>query len=232
MSNNSDTLSGLFFESDSGSDLPPAGPAGMDSFTASAAELSENLIARAQAGGSESVWMVINKRYEAALRVYANYTLGHALRRSNTAEDLIQEAWMRVYANFDKFEYRGQGCLRRWLTLTMRRIAAEWARGPVKRREKEVSLDSSFDPSDAGESPSGALEAQENLERLTASLENKQLTQTYRDVLLAHCFEGRSLQEIADEKGMKVDTIRRQLHRAKGRWKEVLGDDPELLLAE
>lgn len=230
------SLSGLFSEfDDSASDKAPEPKApridnGMDSFVASADQLSRNLVARAQKGGSESVWMHINQRYEAALRVYANYTLGHALRRSHTADDLIQEAWIRVLPSFDKFEYRGPGCLRRWLTLTIRRIAAEWARGPVKRREKEVSLDSSFDPSDGGESPSQLLEEQEAVVRLVLSLENKQLTQTYRDILIAHCFEGRSLGEIAAEKEMKVDTIRKQLHRAKGRWREILGDDPDRLL--
>ena len=204
---------------------------GPDSFTATALELSEQLIARAQEGGGDSVWNSINRRYEPALRVFAAYILGPQLRGKHTSEDLIQEAWMRILPRFQSFEYRGRGCLRRWLTQNMRWIAAEWGRGPEKRKNSEVSMDSKVpEPSTDDPTPSRSLESDESIQRLADSLESKQLASTYREIILAHCFEGRSVAEIAQARSMRPDTVRRQLHRAKERWKEILGDDPDRFL--
>ena len=50
----------------------------------------------------------------------------------------------------------------------------------------------------------------------------EELTQNQREVLIAYYFQDRTMVQIADERGVKVSTVCRTLHRAEERLKKYL----------
>ena len=108
---------------------------------------SEPLILRAQHNESETAWRILTGRYRNRLWLKADLLLGTALRRHHNAEDLVQEAWLRVLANFEVFQYRGRDSLFRWLCQQMHRIASEWGRRKqVPRITNPSPMESSLPP--------------------------------------------------------------------------------------
>lgn len=51
-------------------------------------------------------------------------------RRPATAEDLLHDAFLKIYGAFSKFEYRGAGSLRAWMERVTVNVALEWAPDP------------------------------------------------------------------------------------------------------
>ena len=46
-----------------------------------------------------------------------------------TAEDLLHDAFLKIYGAFGKFSYRGPGSLRAWMERVTVNVALEWLRG-------------------------------------------------------------------------------------------------------
>ena len=61
-------------------------------------------------------------------------------------------------------------------------------------------------------------------DQLTATLES--VPELYRRVLVAVLLEGRTPAVVAEELGLKPDTVRKQLQRGTEQWRQVLGSDP------
>ena len=52
------------------------------------------------------------------------------------------------------------------------------------------------------------------------------MPELYRRVLVEVLLEGRSPAEVAEEQGMKIDTVRKQVARGMDHWRNALGGDP------
>jgi RNA polymerase sigma-70 factor, ECF subfamily len=153
-------------------------------------------------------------------RVYA-LCLRMARNRAD-AEDLTQEAFLQLFRKIDTF--RGDSAFTTWLHRLVVNVVLARLR---KKSLPESSLDS--DSRFEGEtSPSqeslGALDATltSAIDRLTLELAVAQLPLGFRRVFVLHDVEGYEHTEIAQLLGVSEGTSKSQLHRARGRLRDLL----------
>ena len=164
-------------------------------------------------------------RDEAAVRaiIKANnrrlYRLARGiLRNDSEAEDVVQETYVRAFTHLA--EFRGDSGLSTWLS----RIAMNEALGRLRRQRPGVELSSL---------PSGTLEAQiiqfpllsatDDPERTMAQREIQrvvagaidELPEPFRMVFITRVVEGMNVEETADILGLKPETVKTRLHRAR-----------------
>lgn len=142
---------------------------------------------------------------------YAGYLLGICVRYlsdKQTAEDVMHDGFIKIFSSFDKFEWRGEGSLKAWLSRVMANQALEWIR---KHKKMEMN---------EGEEVLGKIE-----EPLAAEVEQipqqvimkfiQELPEGYRVVFNMFVIEEKSHREIAEELGIKEKSSSSQLLRAR-----------------
>ncbi len=128
------------------------------------------------------------------------------------AEEVSQEVFMRIYRGLLKF--RGDSALDTWVyRLTVNAAVSHVSRRPA-RAEGEEAL--AHVPSAEGPARDPRLAAR--LEHALAAL-----PAGYRAVLVLHDVEGLSHEEIAEILGCRVGTSKSQLHKARGKMRDILG---------
>jgi RNA polymerase sigma-70 factor (ECF subfamily) len=128
------------------------------------------------------------------------------------AEEVAQEVFMRIYRGLMKF--RGESALDTWVyRLTVNAALSHVQRRPA-RAEGEEALAHLASADGPPRDP-----------KLAARLEGAlgDLPPGYRAVLVLHDVEGLSHEEIAEILGCRVGTSKSQLHKARGRMRELLG---------
>lgn len=136
------------------------------------------------------------------------------------AEEVAQEAFIRIFRGLERF--RGDSALGTWIyRLAVNAALSHRSRRPpptesLDGRAAEVSavVSSSWGPGDRD----SAL--RERLERGLAAL-----PVGYRTVVVLHDVEGLEHEEIAAVLGCHVGTSKSQLHKARGRLREILAAD-------
>jgi len=147
------------------------------------------------------------------------------------ANDLAQEAFIRVYHSIDKFHFKS--AFSTWLFRVTSNVCLDEIR--KKKRTHAVSLDS---PMDTGEgefyyhlpddrfNPEKLTErrdVQETVHQMIQKLPNDQrLTLVLREI------EGLSYDELADVLDVSVGTIKSRLSRARQNLKEIMRHNTEL----
>lgn len=147
----------------------------------------------------------------AGRRLYARYSgqlMTIALRYMGNGEDaadVLQDAFVKVLTNIDRFEFRGEGSLSAWMS----RITVNEALNQLRHRawlfHEELSDD---EPPD--EEADVALVPPEVLMRMVGDL-----PEGYRTVLNLFVFEQMPHREIARQLGIKESTSASQYLRAK-----------------
>lgn len=149
------------------------------------------------------------------------------------AEDAVQEAYIRAFTHLDTFEEKSR--LSTWLT----RIVANEALGRLRRRKPFADLADFENLTAADESASGALTSvvlfplaapQPDPERAMAQNEIQAvlekaidaLPDIFRIVLVARVIEEMSTEETAELYGLKPETVKTRLHRARVMLRENL----------
>ena len=139
------------------------------------------------------------------------------LRNDGEAEDVVQETYVRAFTHLESF--RGDSSLATWLS----RIAMNEALGRLRRQRPGVELDSL---------PQGTLEAQiiqcplaaaDDPEKSMAQREIQhvvehaidELPDTFRLVFITRVIEGMNVEETAEILGLKPETVKTRLHRAR-----------------
>jgi RNA polymerase sigma-70 factor (ECF subfamily) len=139
------------------------------------------------------------------------------LRNDGEAEDVVQETYVRAFTHLEQF--RGDSSLSTWLS----RIAMNEALGRLRRQRPGVELDSL---------PQGTLEAQiiqfplassDDPEKTMAQREIQrvvehaidELPEAFRLVFITRVIEGMNVEETADILGVKPETVKTRLHRAR-----------------
>jgi RNA polymerase sigma-70 factor, ECF subfamily len=164
------------------------------------------------------------RRDEAAVRaiITANnrrlYRLARGiLRNDGEAEDVVQETYVRAFTHLEDF--RGNSSLATWLA----RIAMNEALGRLRRRRPGVEWSSL---------PEGTLEAQviqfplasaDDPEKSMAQREIQhvvehaidELPEAFRLVFITRVIEGMNVEETAEILGLKPETVKTRLHRAR-----------------
>ena len=137
------------------------------------------------------------------------------------AEDLAQEAFLRLYRTLDKF--RPDAELRPWLY----RLTANVCLDALRRREAattplDVLAEAGAEPSveRPDEQPEVALLRRE--ERLDVQRALLQLPADYRAALVLRYLEDLSYREIADALGVPVSTVETRIFRAKRMLAEIV----------
>jgi RNA polymerase sigma-70 factor (ECF subfamily) len=142
------------------------------------------------------------------------------LRDDAEAEDVVQEAYVRAFRGLAGF--RGDASLSTWLT----RIALNEALGRLRRRRATVDLEAievaqagggarilMFPTAQAGGDPEGAAARREIRQLLEGAID--ELPEAFRLVLVARDVDGMSVEETAQILGVRPETVRTRLHRAR-----------------
>lgn len=144
---------------------------------------------------------------------YAGRLLAVCLRYAGdraTAEDLMHDAFLKIFGVFDRFTYRGPGSLRAWMERVTVNVALEWLR--TRNRLGCVPLDENRKLPEVAEPQPSELARipQEVLMRLVGELPDG-----YRTVFNLYCIEEYSHREIAEMLGINEKSSSSQLFRAR-----------------
>lgn len=157
---------------------------------------------------------VLTQRYNRRLYRVAR----SILRDEGEAEDVVQETYVRAFTSLDQF--RGDASFGTWIT----RIAMNEALGRLRRRRPTVDWEShgeSFTQAEIINFPMSARTA--DPERTMAQGEIRQILEnaidalpdTFRAVFVARIVEGMSVEETAELCGLREETVKTRLHRAR-----------------
>ncbi|WP_457092460.1 RNA polymerase sigma factor [Microvirga sp. P5_D2] len=142
------------------------------------------------------------------------------LRDDSEAEDVVQEAYTRAFAHLDQF--RGEAKLSTWLT----RITLNEALGRLRQRRPSVDLAAIDSINDQGEArviflPSARQDgdpettvARAEIRRLLERAVD-QLPDPFRTVFMLRDIEEMSIEETASHLGLRPETVKTRLHRAR-----------------
>lgn len=144
------------------------------------------------------------------------------------AEDVVQEAYVLAFTNLAKF--RAESSLATWLT----RIALNEALGRLRRRRPTVDLSCLDLPSGDGAQviPFPAMPSTEDPERNAAQREIRalieraidELPEIFRVVFIMRDVEDMSIEETAAFLGLRPETVKTRLHRARKLLRQALDE--------
>lgn len=179
-----------------------------------------DIIKKCQSGDMDSfdilISMYIDKAYSVAFGVMGN---------SHDANDITQEAFIKVYKNIDKFNF--QSAFNTWLY----RIVKNACIDELRKRKKStvISIDAGID-SDDGEYilqiPDESPGIQEILEEKEAGIylaeALAELKENHRAVLVLADIKNYDYSEIADMLDIPVGTVKSRISRARIKLAEII----------
>ncbi|MDG4855310.1 MULTISPECIES: RNA polymerase sigma factor [unclassified Mesorhizobium] len=190
----------------------------------SAAEAGEMALVRRTLARDPGAFRLIIKTHNQRL-----YRIARGVVRNDAeAEDIVQEAYMRAFASLDSF--RGDASLSTWLS----RIVINEALGRLRKKKRIVAMpenpdaqiirfplnSSDLNPGDDPERTMAQRQILGLVERATDSLPD-----VYRTVFVARVIEGLSIEETADLLGIRPETVKTRLHRARALVRKALDDE-------
>jgi RNA polymerase sigma-70 factor (ECF subfamily) len=178
------------------------------------------LVALAQAGDGEAFRVLMQRGNQRLFRIARG-----VVRDDAEAEDVLQEAWVLAFAALPGF--RGEAGIMTWLT----RIVLNEARGRLRRRRPTVDLNHldraregaqviPFPTSPASDNPEGEAARAEIRRLLEHAVDD--LPEAFRMVFILRDIEGLSIEEAGAALGVKPETIKTRLHRARRLLREAL----------
>ncbi len=191
----------------------------------------QDLIARARQGEEAAVRLIVRQNNRRLFRVARSI-----LKDDWEAEDAVQETYVRAFSRLSEFE--GRSRLSTWLT----RIVVNEALGRLRRRRPGVD----FAEVERGATDNGQLvpfplaAPQLDPERVMAQSQLNSvlekaidaLPDVYRIVLVARVIEEMSVEETAGLFGLKPETVKTRLHRARALLRRELEDSVGPLLTD
>ncbi len=148
------------------------------------------------------------------------------VRNPLDAEEVVQDAFTKIYINADKFEVREGAKFSSWAYTILMNTAFTRYQKLIKHGQRVANLDPEFEQfiGDKKEH-SGFEEKRDAIERLFEKLPGH-----FVYVLRLHYLERWSHADIAEETGETVGTVKARIHRAKAAFrKEADGNEAELL---
>ena len=178
------------------------------------------LVDRARARDELAV-RAITKRYNRRL-----FRLARSILRDDAeAEDVVQESYVRAFTGLDLF--RGDASFGTWIT----RIAVNEALGRLRRRRPTIDWETysenrttaqviDFPASAVSNDPERMMAQSEVRAVLERAID--ELPDSFRAVFVARIVEGLTIEETADLFGLKPETVKTRLHRARGLLRDAL----------
>ena len=138
---------------------------------------------------------------------HIRYLTGVAARYVDDGElhDVLQESFIKIYTAIGRFEYRGAGSLRAWLSRIVVNVALDHLRHSAKTAPFTQYEDI-------------AQEEEPEVEDVPIEIIHRfirELPPGYRTIFNLYVFEEQSHHEIAQRLGISESTSASQLHRAK-----------------
>ena len=174
-----------------------------------------DLVARARGGDKAAIRTIVRQNNRRLFRVARSI-----LKDEWEAEDAVQEAYVRAFRRLADFE--GRSRLATWLT----RIVVNEALMRLRRRRPEIAEIADLDtvaieqavnvvpfPINAQPDPERAMAQTEINAMLEKAID--ELPDIYRIVLVARVIEEMSVEETAELYGLKPETVKTRLHRAR-----------------
>jgi RNA polymerase sigma-70 factor (ECF subfamily) len=129
----------------------------------------------------------------------------------HVAEDVSQDAWIRAFEKLHLF--RGDAAFSTW----MHRLAVNAAVNKLRSQGRRSKLETSPELELPVQEPDESVLNQKQLKRALDALPNG-----YRTVLVLHDVEGLTHDEIGERLGIAAGTSKSQLHKARGRMRQLL----------
>jgi len=182
-----------------------------------------DVVALAQRG-REDAFRELVRRYERP--VFS--LIFRMVRDSATAEDLAQDAFIKILNHIDK--YRPEFKLSSWLFKIANNVAIDHLR---RRQVDTVSMSGSPHASTASEIEATSFEVASTAESALDEIEARELGSAieraigalrpeYRSCILLRHVEGRSYEEIAATLDLPLGTVKTYIHRARIELRELL----------
>lgn len=173
-----------------------------------------HLVSRAIARGADAFRTIMQRNNQRLYRIARG-----VVRDDFEAEDVVQEAYVQAFSHLETF--RGDSSLATWLS----RIAINEALGRLRkeRRARDARLVPGgtteaeiirFPGSQGVEDPERTM-AQRQILRLVEQATDH-LPEGFRSVFVARVIEGMSVEETAELLGLRPQTVKTRLHRARG----------------
>ena len=163
----------------------------------------DELMKKAQEGDTVSFGLLVQRYQHEALRL-AN----SIVRNPSDAEDIIQDAFLRIYRNRESYEPRGQ------FFFFLRRVIINLSLNLLKRRQMELIpvVEDPFIPSEEKN-----LENQECVLKALASLDP-----VSQHLLILREWEGMNYQSISEVMEISLANTKVSLHRAREKFRKAL----------
>jgi RNA polymerase sigma-70 factor (ECF subfamily) len=174
-------------------------------------ELDAHTLDRCRAGDPAALRVFVTL-YQHAVFAFLSRTLGAGPH----VEDLAQEVFLRACRALPAFDAAGKARLSTWLLTIASRVATDARRKrrvPVSALDVEVTAVASSTP----ETERRRKEIGRALARAAEELSNEQ-----RDVFVLAEFHGMEMREIADVLGIRENTAKTRLFRARERLRDFL----------
>lgn len=180
----------------------------------------EELVGRARARDEAAVRLMTQRYSRRLFRIARSI-----LRDDGEAEDVVQEAYVRAFTGLDQF--RGDASFGTWIT----RIAMNEALGRLRRRRPTVDWETygenrrpaeiiHFPGAQIGTDPERTMARSEIGTIIEHAID--ELPDAFRVVFVARVVEDMSVKETADLFGLKEETVKTRLHRARHLLQESL----------
>lgn len=181
------------------------------------------------AGDDDALLAAIQARDDAALATfydrYGRLAFGLAYRmlgERGAAEDVVQESFLNVWRRAGGYEL-GRGSARSWLMSIVHNLAIDRRRGRQRRVWSDVALDNVEIAPETDEDEAFAAVAQtidaERVQTVLAELPDEQ-----RQAIVLAYFVGLTHQEIADQTGTPLGTVKSRMRLGLRRMRTLLGE--------
>lgn len=132
-------------------------------------------------------------------------------------KDVLQDSFVKVFTSIAKFEYRGKGSVRAWLTKVVVNESLAFLK---QQRHLEMTYPEQELPDQPEEESTNITDIPpEAIQKMV-----QQLPAGYRTVFCLFVFEHKSHKEIASILGIKTDSSASQLHKAKDLLARMIND--------
>lgn len=182
-----------------------------------------NALIEAHLGGDPHAFAQIVSRYQLRLLNFVYRMIGDRDR----AEDLVQEAFLRVHRHLDRFDRS------RKFSTWIYTIASNLAKNELRNRSRSPML--TFDQARPRHEPEDpAIEFEDTTTRPDDLAERRdlkslvdqtvaQLSSNHREVFVLRELEGKSYEEIAEIMHCNLGTVKSRLNRARQSFAELIG---------
>jgi RNA polymerase sigma-70 factor, ECF subfamily len=170
------------------------------------------------------IFAVLLERYQDPFMRKARSILHNEL----DAEEVVQDAFTKIYVYANKFEVRDGAKFSSWAYRILMNTAFTRYQKKVKEGQRIINLDPEFEQY-VGERTdhSGFEEQRDAIERVLARMPGH-----FVYVLKLHYLERWSHADIAEETGESVGTIKARIHRAKEAFRKEGNEEVDLLLQD